>query len=173
MGQQIRVAYAAGVQQLGVDAAAGRVNRLRDGAPGPYLLDGVQSRRVRIALAAHAGLDTFGDDQSRRGALRVVSRHQRSGQSGPGRSAPGHRGHDDAVRQPQVPDLDRVERRDVLLQRKIPWRWHPCHRAAADAAGWSEPASWRIICHRLGVCSVVETMTVSPAVDESAASATR
>jgi hypothetical protein len=135
VGQQIRVANTAGVQQLGVDAAAGGVNGSRDGAPRPHLLDGVQSRRVRIALADHAGLDTFGDDQPRRRALRVVPRHQRGGQSGPGRSAPGHRGHDDAVWQPQAPDLDRVERRDVMLQRKIQWPRHECHTAAADAAG--------------------------------------
>ncbi len=97
---QLRMRHGAGVPELGDDAPAGRVHRIRHPAPAADLLSAPQARRVGPAEALGADGDGLRNDQAGRGALGVVLGLERGRdlivRTGP---HPGQRRHDDAVGQ--------------------------------------------------------------------------
>ncbi len=96
--EEIRMHQAPHVPELGGDAAAGLVDRRRDGPPGRDLLRIPQARRIRPAQALLADAGGFGDDQAGTGPLGVILGHQRRRHVLPRGPPPGQRRHDDPVR---------------------------------------------------------------------------
>lgn len=64
------------VHELGEDAAAQRVHRVRDRPPALDLPVGVQAGGAGVPLAGQARLGALADDQSRRRPLGVVTGRQ-------------------------------------------------------------------------------------------------
>ncbi len=118
--QVIRVRHPAHVPKLEQDAATRLVDGTGDELPALDLLGRPDAGRVRIAHAHRRDRRRLGDDQAGRCTLGVVLTHQ--GIRHPPRAGAATRQgrHDDPVRQLQVADLDRVEKRGH--------RWFPLSR---------------------------------------------
>ena len=114
--QQRRVGHPPGVHELDEDAAPGGVDGIGHFPPARRLLLRVQAGRVSVPTPHRAGVRPLGDDEARRGPLRVVADHPLGRDTALAGPDAGHGRHDDAVGQFQRPDLHR---------RKQPWlRWH-------------------------------------------------
>ncbi|CPJ02967.1 Uncharacterised protein [Bordetella pertussis] len=96
--------------QLHHDRAAGRVHRVRHAPPAGQLFGRVQPRHVRVALALVGNGGGFGDDQAGAGALHVVGGRQ-GRRHGIGRTVARQRRHHDAVGEPQLAGVQRLEQR--------------------------------------------------------------
>src|ERR1700683_1356391 len=93
----------AGVPELCNDAAAGRMDGIRDTPPAADLLLRPESWRIGPAESFGANRGGLGDDQSGRSTLRVILHLQRRGHMIMRlRTHPSERGHDDAVRKIEV-----------------------------------------------------------------------
>src|ERR1700722_6183803 len=93
----------ASVPELRNDAAARRMDCIRDPSPSADLLLCPQSRRIGPAKSFRADRRGLGDDQSGRCTLRVILRLQVRGHMIVRlRAHPGERRHDDAVRKVEV-----------------------------------------------------------------------
>lgn len=86
---------AASVTQLRHDAPAGAVHAVHDALPAVALRPGVQTRHVDGRQTARLHVGHLGDDEPRRGALRVVGRHERGGHPVGGGAIARHGRHDD------------------------------------------------------------------------------
>ncbi len=107
---RVRVRHPAAVHDLGEQASAVDVHGVGDLPPRLGLLVGVQTGSTGVGLPDQAGLHPFRDDQPGGGALGVVGRHGRGGQTTRGRADPRHRGHHDPVGQHQVTEREAVEK---------------------------------------------------------------
>src|SRR3990167_6719331 len=105
-----RVGNAPDVPQLQNDFAACSVHGLGHIAPATYLLIRPDTGGIRVADAHWGHGGGFTDDQAGAGALHVVLGHQRVGHAAFIGAAAGQRGHDDAVIELQIANLDRVEK---------------------------------------------------------------
>ena len=101
--EEVGVGDRAGVPQLGEDDAAALVHRVGHRRPAAHLLVGEKPWHVVPSDGVPADPDALGDDQPRRGALRVVLGVQ-FGRSevGVGRPASGQRRHHHPVGQVQI-----------------------------------------------------------------------
>src|SRR5258708_11617883 len=93
----------AGVPELCNDAAASRMNGIRDTSPSADLLLRPEAWCIGPAKSLRANCGRLGDDQSRRSTLRVILRLQHRGHMIMRfRTHPSERRHDDAVRKIEV-----------------------------------------------------------------------
>src|SRR5258708_5476098 len=93
----------AGVPELCNDAAAGRMDGIRDTSPSADLLLRPEAWCIGPAKCFQANRGGFGDDQSSRSTLCVILRLQGRGHVIMRlRTHPGERRHDDAVRKIEV-----------------------------------------------------------------------
>ncbi len=117
--QEERRGNPAHMPELGKNAPARFVHGVGDELPAFHLLVRPQAGRVRITDAHRRDGGRLGDDQPGGGALHVIFRHQLVGHAHGAGAGAGERGHDDAVRQRQVTEFQRVKQsghqRKVLL----------------------------------------------------------
>ncbi|MNC53903.1 hypothetical protein D3C75_1033550 [compost metagenome] len=95
--------------QLQEDPPAGAMNGLGDVGPAAHLVIGPDTRGVRITDTHWRHRSGFAEDQAGAGTLHVVLGHQRVGYPAFIGAAAGQRSHDDAVRQFEVAEGDRIE----------------------------------------------------------------
>ena len=103
----VRVRDAADVPELQEDAAALGVHGGGDLLPAGDLFVGVDTRGVRVAMAAGRDRGRLSDDQAGAGALGVIFGHQVRRDVGPFGTATRQRSHQDAVRQREGTDFER------------------------------------------------------------------
>jgi hypothetical protein len=102
---------AADVPELEDDAAAFGMHRVGHPPPRGDLLDGMNSRRIEVALGHRADLAGLGDDQAGGGALAVIVDGQRSRPAAVDGAVAGQGRHDDAIGQRNVADMEGIEQR--------------------------------------------------------------
>lgn len=153
--QQARVAQAPNVPELREDAPAVGMHSVGHLAPARDLLGGVDAGRPRVALAERRHIRAFTDDETGARTLRVVRGHQFVGDiAGLARTRAGHWRHDDAVRQCQRAELQRLEQRVVLHDVDSLWRmWGkfsptPGPAPAGSPRGHCAPARRSAPCRR-------------------------
>ena len=130
--QQRRVGHPPGVHELDEDAAPGSVDGIGHFPPARRLLFRVQAGRVSVPTPHRAGVRSLGDDEARRGSLRVVSDHPLGRDTALTGPDAGHGRHDDAVGQFQRPDLHRRKQPWLLSHLSSPRytsRYHPLLRS--------------------------------------------
>ncbi len=93
---------------LSEDVSSGAVDGGGDGLPGFDLLGGPEAGDVGVAYAGGVDWDAFGEDEAGAGALGVVLGHERGGDVAGGAAQAGEWGHEDAVRELEVAQLDGV-----------------------------------------------------------------
>ena len=107
--EEFGVGDAAYVPDLRVDVAAGIVDGGGDGLPGFDLLLRPEAGDVGVADAEGIDGGAFGDDEAGGGALGVVVDHDGSGDVVGGAAQAGEGGHEDAVGEVEIAELDGVE----------------------------------------------------------------
>ena len=96
--------------ELKEDAAAGSMHALHDFAPAFDLLAGPDARRMRIADACRRDRCRLGKDKAGRCALGIILAHHRiRNPARAGRSVAGQGRKENAVRNFQIANLQRVE----------------------------------------------------------------
>ena len=106
----VRVRDAADVPELQEDAAALGVHGGGDLLPSGDLCVGIDTRGVRVTMAAGRDRSGLGDDQARAGTLGVIFRHQVRRDIGALGATTGQRRHQNAVRQRQGADFEGSEK---------------------------------------------------------------
>ena len=124
----------ANVPQLQENAPASAVHGLGDVMPAAHLLVVPDAGRVGVADAHRADRCRFAENQAGTGALHVVFGHQRIGHTAFIGTAAGQRGHDDAVGQLYVAQLDRIEKRGHNGYLPCQSAWRSCSRNASMVA---------------------------------------
>ncbi len=109
--QEHRIGDPSDMPDLHEDAAARGVDRTGDLFPAFHLRLRPDAGYARIADALRRDRHAFGDDHTGRRPLRIVFGHQRIGDLARAGAQPRQRRHQDTVRQGQVADDDRVEKR--------------------------------------------------------------
>ena len=107
--EEVGVGDAADVPDLREDVAACVVDGCGDGLPGFDLLLRPEAGDVGVADAQGVDGSAFGDDEAGGGALGVVVGHDGRGDVVGGAAQAGERGHEDAVGEVEVADLDGIE----------------------------------------------------------------
>src|ERR1700685_511776 len=89
--------------ELGKDRSSGAMHRVRDLSPTGHLFVRMDSGRADVADALRTDLRGFGDDQTGRCSLAVISYRQRIGHIGLDSAAARHWRHHHSVRKDDVP----------------------------------------------------------------------